>query len=111
MILALSLGLGLLAAGLMVSYRDVQYVLPVALQFLLYATPVGYPISAVPEAWRPLFMLNPLTVMIEAFRASLIGSGQILWVPFALSSVFACTVLTAGAFTFRRMERRFADII
>ncbi len=111
MILAFSLGLGLLAAGLMVSYRDVQFILPVALQFLLYATPVGYPVSAVPEAWRSLYLLNPLSVLIETFRTSLIGSGQIAWGPFLAASLFACALLTVGAFAFRRMERRFADII
>jgi lipopolysaccharide transport system permease protein len=111
MILALSLGVGLLAAGLMVSYRDVQYILPVALQFLLYATPIGYPVSAVPEAWRPLYLLNPLSVLVEAFRSSLIGTGEVAWGPFLAASLFACALLTAGAFAFRRMERRFADII
>lgn len=111
MILALSLGFGLIASGLMVSYRDVQYILPVALQFLLYATPVGYPVSAVPETWRALYLLNPLSVLVEAFRTSLIGSGDIAWGPFAAASAFACALLTVGAFAFRRMERRFADII
>ncbi len=111
MILLLALGIGLIAAGLSVRYRDVQYVLPVMLQFLLYASPVGYPVSAVPEHLRALYMLNPLAVLLEAFRWSILGTGLLQWGHIAYASLFACAVFVAGAFVFRRMERNFANVI
>lgn len=111
MILALGLGIGLIAAGLTVRYRDVQYILPVVLQFLLYASPIGYPVSAVPENLRSLYMLNPLAVLLEAFRWTLLGTGEIQWGHVAYAALFACALLVAGAFGFRRMERNFADVI
>ena len=77
LIVLLALGVGLYGAALMVSYRDVQYVLPVATQFLLYASPVGYALSAVPARWRDLFALNPLTGLLEGFRWSLLGVGHL----------------------------------
>src|SRR5262249_5518395 len=70
LLLLLALGIGLYAAALMARYRDVQYVLPVVTQFLLYASPVGYAVSAVPEHLRTAFFLNPLAGLLDAFRWS-----------------------------------------
>ena len=70
----LSVGLGLFASALMVSYRDVQYALPVAVQFLLYATPVAYAAAAVPGNLLQLYYLNPLAAALEGFRWSLLGA-------------------------------------
>ena len=70
---ALALGLGLWTAALMVSYRDVQYILPVFLNILLYASPVAYGVAAVPARWRWVYLLNPLTPPLEALRAGLLG--------------------------------------
>lgn len=104
-------GTGLVAASLMVRYRDVQYVLPVAVQLLLYASPVAYAASRVPESWRTLYYLNPLVAAIEGLRWSLLGTeppsgGAVAW-----SVSVAALAMIAGVTVFRRMERGFADVI
>ncbi|WP_348543654.1 ABC transporter permease [Chthoniobacter sp.] len=111
-LLLLATGLGLLCAALAVAYRDVIHVLPVALQFLLYGSPVGYTIAVIPPGLpRLLYKLNPLAALIEGFRVALLGHGEIG----VRSSIYACTVAVAlfitGLIVFRRMERQFADVI
>jgi lipopolysaccharide transport system permease protein len=108
----LATGLGLLCAALAVAYRDVVHVLPVALQFLLYGSPVGYTIAVIPAGLpRMLYKLNPLAPLIEGFRVALLGHGYIG----LRSGTYACTVALAvffvGLIVFRRMERQFADVI
>jgi lipopolysaccharide transport system permease protein len=107
----LALGLGLYAAALSVSYRDVTHILPVAVQFLLYASPVGYRASLVPATFQPLYVLNPLAGLLEALRWSLLGGAPPNWGHVGYAAVASCLLLVAGAFAFRRMERRFADVI
>jgi lipopolysaccharide transport system permease protein len=112
LILALALGLGLMGAALTVSYRDVQYVLPVLIPFLLYATPVAYSVSDVPAAYRTAFsLMNPLVGVIEGFRWSVLGTTAPPWTFVLYSASVAVLALFAGAAMFRRMERRFADVI
>jgi lipopolysaccharide transport system permease protein len=111
LVLVLSTGLGLLMASLAVKYRDINYVLPVLVQFLLYASPVAYALSAVPHSLRPYFIANPLTGVLEAYRWSLLGTGS-LHIAYVLYSVgFAVVALVAGCAAFARMERSFADVI
>ena len=106
-----ALGAGLVAAALMVEYRDVQFVLPVAVQLLLYASPVAYAAARVPPEWRSLYYLNPLAAAIEGLRWSLLGTdpppaGAVAW-----SAGVASLAVAAGIIVFRRMERGFADVI
>lgn len=107
----LALGLGLITAALMVQYRDVQYILPVFVQMLLYGSPVAYAAGAVPAGWQQWVALNPLTGLLEAFRWSFIGTPPpAAWVlGISLGACSACFL--GGAFLFKRMERRFADVI
>jgi lipopolysaccharide transport system permease protein len=111
LIVMLSLGLGLYASALMVSYRDIQYVLPVVTQFLLYASPVAYAYSAVPARWQSVFALNPLTGLLEAFRWSLLGVGTLHWGMVGYSAAVTVIVFVLGALSFKSMERKFADVI
>ncbi|TCO92841.1 lipopolysaccharide transport system permease protein [Chthoniobacter flavus] len=111
-LLLLATGVGLLCAALAVAYRDVNHILPVALQFLLYGSPVGYTIAIIPAGLpRLLYKLNPLAPFIEGFRVSLLGHGLIG----VRSSTYACfmavVIFLAGLIVFRRMERQFADVI
>lgn len=111
LIAALALGVGLVTSALTVSYRDVQYILPVFLQMLLYASPIAYAVSAVPARWRWAYDLNPLSPLLEAFRWSLLGRGHPHWGYLAGAAVVSSAVLVWGAFSFKKMERRFADVI
>ena len=110
-VLTIALGLGLYASALMVTYRDVGYVVPVLTQFLMYASPVAYSVSAVPGKMRFVYFMNPLSGVLEAFRWSMLGTGHIQWGYVAWSATFAVLVFIFGAFSFRRMERKFADVI
>jgi lipopolysaccharide transport system permease protein len=111
LLLMLSMGIGLVAAALTVSYRDVQYVLPVMLPFVMYASPVAYDSSAVPAKLRIIYYLNPVSGLLDGFRWSVLHTASPAPAAVAYSSVFAVVMLLAGAFMFRRMERRFADVI
>ena len=111
LVLMLATGVGLIASSLAVPYRDVQYVLPVLIQFLLYASPVAYSMEAVPPGLRPLVAVNPLSGLLEAFRWSLLGGGPLPLGPVAWSAVASLAALALGAFVFTAMERDFADVI
>jgi lipopolysaccharide transport system permease protein len=106
----MALAAGLWLSALNVEYRDLRVVIPFLLQFWLYATPVVYPLSALPGRYRLLARINPLTGVVEAFRNSLTGQ-PIGWGALAYSTAVAVAVLAGGAFYFRRMERQFADIL
>ena len=110
--LVTALGVGFWSSALMVRYRDVGYIMPFIANLWMYLTPVVYPSSMIPEKWRLLYALNPMTGVVEGFRYALLGttqsvsSGMIL-----VSSLIAVVVLISGMFYFRRMEKQFADMI
>jgi lipopolysaccharide transport system permease protein len=109
--LALALGCGLIAGALAVQYRDIQYILPVIVPFLLYASPVAYAVAAVPMAYRWAFAINPLTAPLEGFRLALIGQGTVTTAMLTYSVGTTAVLLVGGVALFRGMERRFADVI
>jgi len=111
LLLAFSLGVSLILAALNVKYRDVKYVVPFAIQFLLFATPVIYPISMIPERYQFVIALNPLSGIIETFRASLIPNREIDWYMLGVSSILTVFVVVVGAVYFRNTERTFADVV
>jgi len=105
-----ALGIGLWLSALNVEYRDLRVVIPFVMQFWLYATPVVYPIGALPPRYRIFAQLNPLTGVVEAFRSSLTGR-PIGWLALAYSTAAGAVVLVSGMYYFRRMERQFADVL
>lgn len=109
--LTLAMGLGLVAAALMVSYRDVNYLLPVFTQFLLYASPVAYSSDLVPRKAQAIFAFNPIVGLMDGYRWSCLGVPIANWGPLIYSLAFALVSLFVGAIVFQRMERRFADVI
>ena len=111
MLLLLALGVGFISTSLSVSYRDVQYILPVFLQILLYASPIAYSVSAVPGRLRTVYNLNPLSAPLEAFRSSLLGTPAPAWGTLAYSGVVSVLLFMIGVYAFKRMERKFADVI
>jgi lipopolysaccharide transport system permease protein len=108
---ALAFGLGLIGAALMVSYRDVQHILPVAMQLLLYASPVAYSAGVVPERYRDIYWMNPVAPLLEGLRASLLGTAMPPAGSVTSALITTLIVLALGATVFRRLERRFADVI
>lgn len=110
-VLTLALGVGMITGALAVSYRDVGYIVPVALQFLLYLSPIAYPLAEVPEAYRALYSLNPLVPLLESFRWAVLGVGELPVGGLVYATLVSIAVAVAGTFVFRRMERKFADVI
>lgn len=104
-----SVGLGLWLSALTVEYRDVRFVLPFLVQCWLYASPVVYPSTLIPEQWLFVYGLNPMAGVIEGFRWAVLGVGQpvIIWT----STMSASVLIITGALFFRRMERTFGDRI
>ncbi len=109
--LALALGVGFTAGALMVRYRDVQYILPVGIQFLLFASPVAYTLASVPQSAQLVYKLNPLTGLLEGMRWSLIGTPAPSAGLAAYAIAVSIVVLVIGTLVFSRMERQFADVI
>jgi lipopolysaccharide transport system permease protein len=106
----LALALGTLFSALNVRFRDVKFALPFALQIWLFVSPVFYPASVLSEKWRVVFSLNPLTGILEGFRAALFGT-QFDWFAVGVSVVLTFILALASLFVFKRMEDDFADII
>jgi lipopolysaccharide transport system permease protein len=111
LLVSLALGVGLCLAALNVTFRDVKYALPFGIQLWLFLTPVIYPLSMVPDSLRPWIALNPMTGIIEAFRASLVPAVAIDWSMLGVSIVLTALSLAVGLCYFRRTERAFADVI
>jgi lipopolysaccharide transport system permease protein len=110
LLLFAAVGIGMLLSALTVAYRDFTHLTPFILQVWMYATPVVFPLSAVPPRWQWLLKLNPMTGIVEGFRAACLGR------PFDVGSlVFSAAVATVlfvvGVAYFEKVERRFADII
>ena len=109
-LLLLAAGVAILLSGLNVKYRDIRHALPFFIQSLLFASPIIYPVSFVPERWRWLLALNPLTGILDAFRASMFGHA-IDWRTLGVSAGLTAVLVWLALRSFRRMERQFADVI
>lgn len=106
-----ALGVGLWLSAMNVVYRDVGYILPFLTQFWFYLTPVVYPASKVPEAWRLIYALNPMVGVVEGFRWALLTTPTAPGPMLLVSTAIALLLLVSGLFYFRRMERVFADMV
>lgn len=109
--IATAFGVGLWLSALNVQYRDVGHALPFLTQMWLFATPIVYPSSLIPEQWLALYGLNPMSSVVEGFRWALLGTGSKPG-PMLIASVLAAlAVLVSGLYYFRRMEQTFADAV
>jgi lipopolysaccharide transport system permease protein len=109
--LATALAVGLWLSALNVRYRDVGYTIPFLIQIWMYASPVVYPVSLVPEKWRLLYSLNPMAGVIEGFRWAVLNKELPDFEVMAASAIIVMILLLGGLIYFRRMERTFADIV
>jgi len=105
-----AVAIGLLVASLNVKYRDVRHALPFALQAWMFVSPVIYPSTLMEEDWRWILAVNPLTGIIEGYRSALLGQ-SIMWGSLSYSAAVSLVVLIAAAYSFRHMEREFADVV
>ena len=106
-----ALAVGLWLSALNVRYRDVRHTVPFLVQFWMYASPVVYPVSLVPEKWRLVFSLNPMAGVIEGFRWGLLGKERPDFTVIGISAVMVLVLLVSGLLFFKRRERTFADVV
>ncbi|HVW19086.1 MAG TPA: ABC transporter permease [Solirubrobacteraceae bacterium] len=106
-----AVGFALGLSALAVEFRDVQYVLPFLTQFWLFATPITFPSSIVPEPWRVVLGVNPMAGVVEGFRWTLLGTPRAPVLLFVVSAVVAVAIFTGALLYFRRVEDTFADRI
>jgi lipopolysaccharide transport system permease protein len=105
-------GVGMLFGASMVVFRDMKNLLSFIMMVWMYLTPIFYPITIVPEKYRYLFYLNPLTGMVQAFRWVLLGQGELPQSGYLLTSFFVAAIIWfAGAIAFKRMENKIADVM
>ena len=107
----LMFGIGLLAAAVNVFYRDIRFIIPLSLQLWMYVSPVIYPVSAIPERWRPFYFLNPMAAILDAYRRVLLLKQMPDWGPLGLAALISLLLTVLAYRYFKRAERQFADLI
>jgi lipopolysaccharide transport system permease protein len=107
----LALGTGMWLSAVNVRWRDVRFVVPFLVQLWMFASPVIYPSSMLPSAWRWLLIVNPVTGIIENFRVALFGGRSFDWTALAASTAITLLLLAGSASFFHRTEKSFADVI
>lgn len=108
---ALGLGFGLIITSLTKKYRDLLFLMQFGVQLLMYATPVIYPLSSLPEKYRWIIELNPMTSIIETFRYGIMGIGSINWFNITYTIVFTICIFILGTLIFNKTEKDFMDTI
>jgi lipopolysaccharide transport system permease protein len=106
-----SLGVGLWFSALNVQFRDIRYTTPFLVQFWLFATPIAYASSMLPQPWRTLYGINPMVGVVEGFRWALLGVETRPGPMILVSTLVSLGLLIGGAFYFRRLERTFAAVV
>jgi lipopolysaccharide transport system permease protein len=104
-------GVGCWLSALNLRYRDIKYVVPFLIQVWMYASPIVYPLSMIPERYRTVYALNPMAGAIEGFRASLTGSQPVPWLLMMISGGVAMVIFLSGILYFRSTEQAFADVV
>jgi len=104
-------GLILLLAPMNVFYRDIGFIIPVGIQILMFVTPIIYPLSIVPEHFRPLYILNPLAGIIDGYRRVLLHNAMPDWSSLAAAIMMSAVIFSLGLLYFKRVEFRLADVL
>lgn len=107
----LGLGFGIIVSSLTTRYRDLRFLVTFGVQLWMYATPVIYPVSSIPERFRPLIQANPVTPIVEAFRFAYLGAGTVDLLNILYSFGFMVIVLFIGILLFNRIETTFMDTV
>jgi lipopolysaccharide transport system permease protein len=107
----ISLGAGMIFSALTTKYRDLTFLLTFGVQLLMYATPVIYPLTSIPEKYKSYVLLNPLSSIIETFRYAYLGTGTFSWSSLCYSTIFMFVLLLSGITIFNKVERSFMDTV
>ncbi len=107
----LGLGFGIIISSMTTKYRDLQYLVSFGVGLWMYATPVIYPVSSIPENWRWVANINPVTPIVETFRMGFLGAGDASWLRLGYSFIFMLVVALIGIMIFNRVEKTFIDTV
>lgn len=107
----MGLGFGMLVSALTTKYRDLQMLVAFGIQLLMYATPVIYPISSIPEKFKWIITANPMTSVIETFRYAFLGAGSFSWTGLLYSTIFTICIFLVGLIVFNKTEKNFMDTV
>lgn len=107
----MGLGFGIIISSLTTKYKDLQFVVNFGVQLLMYATPIIYPLSSIPDKYKIIIMINPMTSIIETFKYALLGRGTFSWEMLGYSGIFSLVILIIGLLLFNKIEQRFIDTI
>lgn len=107
----IALGSGIIISSLTSKYRDLTMIVGIAMMLLMYATPIMYPVSAIPELYKTYLHLNPISPLIEAFRFVFTGTGTYTWIQLVYSFLFGFLLLFIGIFVFNKTEKTFMDTV
>jgi len=107
----LGMGLGIIISSLTTKYRDLRFLITFGVQLLMYATPVIYPVSSVPERFQLLILANPVTPIVETFRYAFLGAGTVDLGHLLYSFIFMLVVVSLGIIIFNRVEQTFMDTV
>ncbi|MFA7407258.1 MAG: ABC transporter permease, partial [Anaerolineaceae bacterium] len=107
----LGLGFGIIISSMTTKYRDLRFLVTFGVSLWMYATPVIYPVSSIPENWRWVAAINPITPIIETVRAGFLGAGNASWAGLAYSAGFMLVVMLIGVVIFNRVEKTFIDTV
>jgi lipopolysaccharide transport system permease protein len=107
----LGMGLGIIVSALTTKYRDLTFLVGFGVQLLMYASSIVYPLSIVPEKYKYILLLNPVTIIIETFKYSFIGVGYFSWIYLSYSFLFMVVLLIVGMLVFNKVEKSFMDTV
>jgi len=107
----IGLGAGILFSSLTTKYRDLTFLISFGVQLLMYATPVIYPLSTIPDKYRLIIWLNPMSHIIEGYKLAFLGAGSLSWLGMIYTTCFAITLLGIGIIIFNKTEQNFMDTV
>jgi ABC-type polysaccharide/polyol phosphate export systems, permease component len=107
----LALGLGMIISAMTTKYKDLIFLLTFGVQLLMYATPVIYPLSSLPEKYKWIILANPMSPIVETFRFAFLGSGSFSWIYLLYSVVATAIILLIGIIIFNKVEKSFTDTV
>jgi lipopolysaccharide transport system permease protein len=107
----LALGFGMLISAMTTKYKDLVFLLTFGIQLLMFATPVIYPVSSVPQQYQWIILANPMSSIVETFRYAFLGSGSFSWLQLGYSAAVTLVILMLGTIVFNRVEKSFTDTV
>jgi lipopolysaccharide transport system permease protein len=111
MMAGFALGIGMIVSSMTTKYRDLTMFISFGVTLLMYATPIIYPVSVIPEQYKPIVLANPLAPVVETFRYAFLGSGELNWMHLGYSAGWVVVLLTLGVIVFNKVEQTFMDTV